>query len=56
MSKVPVPTPMKMDVDMPLATPSKAELDMGSLEHRRVAEEAKPLMESNNGASEATIQ
>jgi hypothetical protein len=47
MSKEPVPTPMKMDVDAAAPTPSKRELDMGGQELRRVNEEVKASVEAH---------
>jgi hypothetical protein len=47
MSKEPMPTPMKMDVDVAVPTPSKQELDMGGQELRRVNEEVKASVEAH---------
>ena len=49
MSKEPMPTPMKMDADIGISTPSKQDLDMGGQELRRVAEEVKASVEANVG-------
>lgn len=47
MSKEPMPTPMKMDVDVAVPTPSKKDLEMGGQELRRVNEEVKASVEAH---------
>ena len=47
MSKEPMPTPMKMDVDVGIATPSKQDLELGGQELKRVTEEVKASVEAH---------